>query len=87
VNLNADDGSLLSSRQLTHVGWTAGIGIEMAVGGNWTTKIEYNYVDVTRKAYGLGDAMLPDLNVNPRIYAFKVGLNCRLWDTLPWAPS
>jgi high affinity Mn2+ porin len=87
VNINADDGSLLSSRVLPHVGWTAGIGIEMAVGGNWTTKIEYDYVDLARRTYGLGDAMLPDLNVDPRIHAIKVGLNFKLGDTPPWAPS
>jgi high affinity Mn2+ porin len=87
VNINADDGSLLSSRVLPHVGWTAGIGIEMAVGGNWTTKIEYDYVDLARRTYGLGDAMLPDLNVDPRIQAIKVGLNYRPGDTPLWAPS
>src|ERR1700687_2542194 len=87
VNINADDGSLLSSRLLPHVGWTAGIGVEMAVGGNWTTKIEYDYIDLARRTYGLGDAMLPDLNVDPRIHAIKVGLNYKLGDTPPWAPS
>jgi high affinity Mn2+ porin len=87
VNINADDGSLLSSRLLPHVGWTAGIGIEMAVGGNWTTKIEYDYIDLARRTYGLGDAMLPDLKVDPRIHAIKVGLNYKLGDAPPWAPS
>jgi high affinity Mn2+ porin len=87
ANINAADGSLLSSRQLTHVGWTTGLGIEMAVGGNWTTKIEYDYIDLARRTYGLGDAMLPDLNVDPRIHAIKVGLNHQLGDTPPWAPS
>jgi high affinity Mn2+ porin len=75
VNINAGDGSLLSSRLLPHVGWTAGLGMEMAVGGNWTTKIEYEYIDLARRTYGLGDAMLPDLNVDPRIHAIKIGLN------------
>src|ERR1700687_2042340 len=87
VNINADDGSLQSSRLLPHVGWTAGIGIEMAVGGNWTAKIEYDYIDLARRTYGLGDAMLPDLNVDPRIHVIKVGLNYKLGDTPLWAPS
>lgn len=81
VNVNADDGSLLSTRLLPHVGWTAGLGIEMAVGGNWTAKIEYDYIDLTRRTYGLGNAMLPDLNVDPKIHAIKVGLNYKLGDT------
>lgn len=87
VNVNADDGSLLSSRLLPHVGWTAGIGVEMAVGGNWTTKIEYDYIDLARRTYGLGDAMLSDLNADPRIHAIKVGLNYKLGDAPPWASS
>ncbi|WP_426407621.1 carbohydrate porin [Bradyrhizobium ganzhouense] len=87
VNINADDGSRLSSRLLPHAGWTAGIGVEMAVGGNWTTKIEYDYIELARRTYGLGDAMLPDLNVDPRIHAIKVGLNYKLGDTPSLASS
>src|SRR6202158_505766 len=86
VNINATDGSLLSSRLLPHVGWTGGLGIEKAVGGNWTAKIEYDYIDLARRTYGLGDAMLPDLNVDPRIHVIKVGLNYKLGDTPPWPP-
>src|ERR1700730_7049072 len=87
VNINASDGvTPLSSQFLPHVGWTAGLGIEKAVGGNWTAKIEYDYIDLGRRTYGLGDAMLPDLNVDPKIHVIKVGLNYKLGDT-PWAPS
>jgi high affinity Mn2+ porin len=90
VNINGPDGinpaSTLSSKFLPHVGWTAGLGLEKAVGGNWTAKIEYDYIDLARRTYGLGDAMLPDLNVDPRLHVIKVGLNYKLGDT-PWAPS
>jgi high affinity Mn2+ porin len=88
VNINANDGiTPLSSRFLPHVGWTAGLGIEKAVGGNWTTKIEYDYIDLGRRTFGLGDAMLPDLNVDPKVHLIKVGLNYKLGDTPLWAPS
>src|ERR1700726_3593967 len=87
VNINAGDGSLLSSQLFPHVGWTAGPGMEIAVGGNWTARIEYDYIDLARRTYGLGDAMLPDVNVDPRIHAIKVGLNYQLGDTPVWAPS
>jgi high affinity Mn2+ porin len=87
VNVNAVDGSLLSSRLLPHVGWTADLGMEMAVGGNWTAKIEYDYIDLARRTYGLGDAMLPNLNVDPRIHEIKVGLNYQLGDTPLWTSS
>jgi high affinity Mn2+ porin len=87
VNINANDGiTPLSSRFLPHVGWTAGLGLEKAIGGSWTTKIEYDYIDLGRRTYGLGDAMLPDLNVDPKVHVVRVGLNYRLGDT-PWAPS
>jgi outer membrane immunogenic protein len=32
----------------TNVGWTVGAGIEGVVGGNWTAKLEYLYVDLGR---------------------------------------
>jgi high affinity Mn2+ porin len=87
VNTNTADGNQLSSMRLSHVGWMAGIGLEMALGGNWSTKIEYDYVDLAGRTYGLGDAMLSGLNVDPRFHTVKVGLNYRLWDTSPWALS
>jgi high affinity Mn2+ porin len=83
VDINAADGNRPSSMRLSHVGWTAGIGLEIAVGGGWSTKIEYDYVDLARRTYGLRDAMLPDLNVAPGFNTVKVGLNYRLWDTSP----
>jgi outer membrane immunogenic protein len=30
----------------TRVGWTVGAGIEGAIGGNWTAKLEYLYIDL-----------------------------------------
>ncbi len=34
------------SNSSTRVGWTVGGGLEGAVGGNWTAKIEYLYMDL-----------------------------------------
>jgi outer membrane immunogenic protein len=31
-----------------NAGWTVGGGVEGAIGGNWTAKIEYLYVDLGR---------------------------------------
>ena len=70
---------------LTHLGWTAGLGVEVAVGGNWTAKAEYDYIDLARRTYDLTDVGLPRVNVDPNIHLFKVGLNYRLWETPPWA--
>src|SRR5712692_8061226 len=62
-----------------------GRGVEFAVGGNWTAKAEYDYVDLARQAYDLSDVELPHVSVDPNVHAFKVGLNYRLWETPPWA--
>ena len=77
VDLNDDDGNVLSSRAQTHPGWTAGAGVEFAAGGNWTAKLEYDYIDLARRTYALGDFGLPNLNVDPDIHVVKLGLNYR----------
>jgi high affinity Mn2+ porin len=79
VNLNDVDRNVLSKRALAHIGWTAGLGVEFAVGGNWTAKAEYDYIDLARRTYDLTDLGLPRVNVDPNIHLFKVGLNYRLW--------
>jgi high affinity Mn2+ porin len=90
VDLNApgesgvSNGSVLSKRALTHVGWIAGMGVEFAVGGNWTAKAEYDYIALARQTYDLSDHGLPRVNVDPNVHMFKAGMNYRLWDTPPW---
>jgi outer membrane immunogenic protein len=37
---------LSTASEQTQLGWTAGIGIEYAMMGNWTAKLEYLYVDL-----------------------------------------
>jgi outer membrane immunogenic protein len=36
------------SSTTTNVGWTVGAGVEGVIGGNWTAKLEYLYVDLGR---------------------------------------
>jgi len=62
----------------TRTGWTLGSGVEAALGGNWTGKIEYLYVDLGTQN---GAALLP----NPYVYTsrireqiIRVGLNYRI---------
>ena len=85
VSLNDLGAIVPPKRYLTHVGWTAGLGIEVAVGGNWTARAEYDYIDLARRTYDLTDVGLPRVNVDPNIHLFKLGLNYRLWETPPWA--
>ena len=48
VETGVNGGPLLgaSSFKDTRTGWTIGSGVEAALGGNWTGKIEYLYVDL-----------------------------------------
>ena len=80
LNISDGDGGIAGVRAQTHLGWTAGIGVEAALGGNWTTKLEYNYVDLNRRSTDLGDVGLGVVNVTPQIHAIKAGLNYRIWD-------
>jgi outer membrane immunogenic protein len=72
--------SLTSGR--TAVGWTYGSGIEAALGGNWTGKIEYLYIDLGRRtdlfATGVGAQTL-----STRIHdsIFRAGVNYRFGGT------
>jgi high affinity Mn2+ porin len=51
VNLNDLGAIVPPKRGLAHAGWTAGIGLEHAVSGNWTVKAEYDYIDLARRTY------------------------------------
>lgn len=87
VNVFADDGSALFSKQRTHLGWTAGAGVEMAVGGNWSAKLEYDYINLAGRSFDLRDVSLPNVHVDPSMHLVKAGLNYRLWNTPSWSSS
>ena len=84
IDLNDAAGDIVDLKARMHLGWVAGAGLEFALGGNWSSKVEYNYIDLGSRAYGLGDIPLPDVTVDPKIHTIKLGLNYRLWDTPPW---
>ena len=49
----------------TRVGWTAGAGIEGRIGGNWTAKLEYLYMDLGTVSFGpLGTNILVPVRTN-----------------------
>ena len=50
------------------LGWTAGLGVEVAVSGNWSAKAEYDYIDLARRTYDLTGFGLPRVNVDPNIH-------------------
>lgn len=87
VAINDADGNVLGKKTQAQLGWVAGLGIEVAFDRRWSGKAEYQYVDLGKHTFGLGDVALPDVTVAPRLHAFKLGLNYKLWDRLPAAPG
>jgi len=86
ININEDpenSSKIISRVGDNQTGWTAGAGVEFAVSGNWSAKLEYDYVDLSRRMYDLSGFGLPGVNVDPRIHLAKLGLNYRLGDR-PW---
>ena len=60
----------------TRTGWTVGSGVEAALGGNWTAKIEYLYLDLGSQS-GVSPSGLYAFNSDIREHIFRVGLNYR----------
>lgn len=84
INVNDADGVTERSPVGQYqTGWTAGLGLEFAVSGNWSAKAEYDYVALSRRTYDLGNFEMANVDVDPRIHLFKLGLNYNFGDT-PW---
>jgi len=70
--------SAASSASKTKFGWTAGVGIEYAFLGNWSTKLEYLYADLG--SFDCGSAcsggVTPD-NVSFKTNIVRAGINYR----------
>ena len=67
-----------SSSSTTHAGWTIGGGIEAHLGGNWTGKAEYLYMDLgTFSSTVALPAAIIGANISSRITdnIFRVGIN------------
>ncbi len=60
----------------TKVGWTAGAGVEAALAGPWTAKVEYLYVDLGKASCDVVVCGVPT-NVDFRSHVVRVGVNYR----------
>jgi outer membrane immunogenic protein len=49
--LKGEAGGVSESK--THVGWTAGLGMEVGFSPNWSAKVEYLYADLGNLAYSV----------------------------------
>jgi outer membrane immunogenic protein len=63
----------VGSDSATHVGWTVGAGVEVAVTQNVTARAEYRYTDLGDKNYTLGGATV-NLDAD-EIHAVRVGVS------------
>jgi outer membrane immunogenic protein len=68
------------SNNRTQGGWTVGSGVEAALGGNWTGKIEYLYLNLGNKTDSFGPGT-QFTNTEIRENLFRVGLNYRIGGT------
>ena len=80
IAINDGSGAVIRHYQF---GWTAGLGLEFAVSGNWSAKLEYDYVALSNQLYDLSGFGLPNVNVDPRINLATIGLNYHFGD-MPW---
>jgi outer membrane immunogenic protein len=62
----------------TRTGWTFGSGVEASLGGNWTGKLEYLYLDLGRQSgtYVTG-ALTSVVTSEVQAHIFRAGLNYR----------
>lgn len=55
-------------------GYVVGGGVEYALTDNWSTKLEYQYVDLESTRFGIGST---GTNIDPDFHTVRVGLNYR----------
>ena len=72
-----NNGITLASGHANRQGWTVGGGLEWAIAGDWSGKIEYNYVDFGRRSVSLTGLDDFETDIDQRVHSVKVGLNYR----------
>ncbi|MDA9506050.1 membrane protein [Bradyrhizobium sp. CCBAU 11386] len=71
----------------TQVGWTIGSGVEAALGGNWTGKIEYLYLNLgNRTDVGAAAVGATNLLTEVKQNIFRAGLNYRIGGSSNYQP-
>jgi outer membrane immunogenic protein len=73
------------SQSKTEGGWTIGSGVEAALGGNWTGKLEYLYLNLGDRTNVFGPGF-QYTNNELRENIFRVGLNYRIGGNAAYAP-
>jgi outer membrane immunogenic protein len=84
VNTTLTGGGIDASFSGNRDGWTWGSGVEAALGGNWTGKIEYLYLDLGDRTDLIANAIPMRNTFHENI--FRVGLNYRIGGNSTYAP-
>jgi outer membrane immunogenic protein len=76
-----------SSLSDNRFGWMVGTGVEVAIWGNWSAKVEYNYMDFGTKNYRFNTTPLTpvfdNFDITQRLHLIKFGINYRFgYDTV-----
>ena len=58
-------------------GWLVGAGVEWALAGNWSAKLEYDFLHLDSLTFGPGPFLGDTFTTNREIQMLKVGLNYR----------
>jgi outer membrane immunogenic protein len=61
----------------TKLGWTAGVGLEYAFLGNWSTKVEYLYADLGKATCAAPSCGVIDVTGTYKVNLVRLGLNYR----------
>ncbi len=85
VKTTVTEGIPMLSTSRMHSGWTYGSGVEAALGGNWTGRIEYLYLNLDNKDdvfAGGTQALHSEIREN----IFRAGLNYRIGGNSVYTP-
>lgn len=73
-------GVAVTSADKTVWGWTVGTGVEYAITGNWSAKIEYNFMDFGKNTLSFASPIPGggvDVETTSYVHAVKFGVNYR----------
>ena len=77
-----NSGVVFNNNDNTRTGWMIGVGLEYGAWGNWSWKLEYNFMDFGNRNLHFDNVMIDsriihDLDFNRQINVVKFGLNYR----------
>src|SRR5690606_25749977 len=61
----------------THIGWTAGAGVELALGENWSAFVDYSYLDFSGEDYNFTPVFGLPVEADFEFHTVKAGVNFR----------